>query len=53
MWLIRSWNGSARGMEDQPLRWLPPDEVLRLDCLPGCEVIVPPLVAALGDGRAS
>ena len=53
VWLIRSWNGSVRGMEDQPLRWLPPDEVLALDCLPGCEVIVPALVAALGGCRNS
>ncbi len=52
VWLVRRWRGTARGVEDQPLRWLPPQQVPALDFLPGSEAILPPLARVLAGGVA-
>ncbi len=47
VWLVRRWRGTPRGVENQALRWLVPDEVPALDFLPGSDAILPPLTHAL------
>lgn len=47
VWLVRRWQGTPRGAENQALKWLPPDDVPMLDFLPGSDAILPPLGRAL------
>lgn len=49
VWLINRWTGVAYGVENQPILWVSPEQVLTMDFLPGGDAILPPLMAALGD----
>nr|MBO2515090.1 NUDIX hydrolase [Gammaproteobacteria bacterium] len=45
VWLVERWSGEPQGLEGQPLRWVPVDELADIGLLPADRPILDALVA--------